>query len=338
MAENWIEEGAPTNARVWLGWLAGLGFVAALVVGGWGLAQLWRSNLPDPVAIHWGTDGVPDGTATLDGTINVLSGLGVAGLVVLGVLGVALHRNPRLLRGWMTGLAPVVALAPASLVLTLLPNLGARTWEEAYIAGWELLPALVLPGAAALVAWHASAAPARLLAVGPDIPVRAPVAQGRAPYHERNVMRAMLWIAGAVLVTSVVATVVLGEALLVLGVVLAAALAWFSVYRYQVTDHGVVVSFGLVGPPRRRVPIEEIEGASVADLRPSQWGGWGYRTNGRDWAVVTRSGPGAHIALAGRRSLALTSDDPRALVARVNGAVTRFWGTFSRSGRPRRPR
>lgn len=325
MARAWIEEDPPGRARVVAGWLVGVAAAGVLVAGAWVLAEVWRTGLPDPVAIHWDGSGDADGTASLDGTIRVTTTLGLAGVALMLVVGAVLLRSPRLLRGWMSGLAPVVTLAPASLLLTLLPNRGVSDWQEARIAGWELLLVILLPGLAAAVAWFAAARPARTSAVGPRIPVDAPVAISREAYAERQVMRVGLWLAGGTLVLTALLAVPLGTAVLVLGALLAGLIGWLSVYAYRVDDASLTLTVGPAGPFRRAVPVTEIEGAAVTHLAAGEWGGWGYRTNGRDWAVVLRSGPGARVELAGRRSLSLTSDDPEGLAGRVNAAVSRHW-------------
>lgn len=325
MVRAWIEHEPPSRARVAAGWLAAVAASAVLVGLAWWLSELWRGNLPDPLAIHWGATGAPDGTATLDGTVTVATGLGVAGVALLLVVGASLLARPRLLRGWLTGLGALVALAPASLLITLLPNLGAASWQQAAISGWQLTLVVVLPAALAALAWFASARPARLSALAPAVPPGAPVSVAREAFTERQVVPILMWIGGGVLVLFAGLAVVAGASVLGLGVLLAALLAWLSVYRYRVTDEGLTIGFGPVGPLRRVVPVDEIEGARVVELRPAEWGGWGYRTNGRDWAVVLRKGPGCRVALAGRRSLSLTSGEAEGLVGRVNGGVVRHW-------------
>ncbi len=325
MATAWIESDPPTPQRVVLGWVTSVGTVAGLVLLAWMVADAWRDSLPDPIAIHWGVGGAADGTATLDGTIRVTTALGLAGVATMVVLGAALLSRPRLLRGWMTGLAATAALAPASLLLSLVPNRGVPSWQEARLSGWALALVVVLPAVTAAVAWVVAARPARLLAVGPRIPRDAPIAVSHDPYVERQVMRAGLWVAAAMLLAMAPAALVAGGALLGLLALIAAALAWLSLYRYRVDDEGITLTLGPVGPLRRRVPVTELEGAQASSLRAGDWGGWGYRTNGRDWAVVVRSGPATRVDLAGRRTLSLTSGTPDRLAARVNAAVQRHW-------------
>lgn len=326
MASAWIEHDPPSRARVVVGWLAAVISLALLVGLAWLLAIVWRDDLPDPLAIHWGASGAADGTATLAGTVAVTTWLGVAGVALMLVVGASLLTRPRLLRGVMTGLASFAALAPTSLLITLLPNRGATAWQQAALAGWHLTLVVVVPAALAALAWFASARPARASAVAPAIPPGAPVGVTREAFIERHVLRGMPWLGAALVALFGGIAVLAGAAVLVLGLGLASVVLWASVYRYRVTDDGVTLGFGPVGPLRRRVVVSEIEGARVVDLRPSEWGGWGYRGSGNDWAVVLRKGPGCRIALAGKRSLSLTSDEAEALAGRVNAAVGRHWG------------
>lgn len=325
MPRAWIEHDPPSRRRVVVGVLAASGFVAALVLAAWWMAYVWRPGLPDPVAIHFDAAGVADGSATLDATVRVTTALGVAGVALMLVVGTALVTRPRPLRGWLTGLASLTALAPASLVLTLLPNRGVEQWQQAVFSGWELTLVLAVPACAAAVGWAVSARPPRLEAVAPRVAASAPVAIERADYSETQVVRWILGMAAGLLVLCAAWAIGLGPSVLLLGALVALPVGWLSVYRYQVDDRAVTVSFGPLVLLRRVVPIMEIEGATVVELRPSEWGGWGYRTNGRDWAVVLRRGPGCRIDLAGRRSLSVSSTHASAMAGRVNGAVMRYW-------------
>lgn len=326
MARAWIEHDPPSRSRVVLGGLAAVGFVAALVAAAWSLAYRWRDELPDPLAIHFSATGAADGSATLGGTVRVTTGLGVAGVVLMLAVGTTLLARPRLLRGWLTGLAPLVALAPASLVLTLVPNRGVEQWYEAVFSGWEIALVVAVPAVAAGVAWFVSPRPARFSAVAPRVVPSAPVSVDRGPYVETQVVWWILGLGVVVAAACAALAIGLGPALVVVAGLVALPIGWLSVYRYRVDDDAVTIWFGPLGPLRRVVAVSEIEGAVVVDLRPTQWGGWGYRTNGRDWAVVLRSGPGCRLDLAGRRSLSVSSERPAAMAGRVNGAVTRYWG------------
>src|SRR5262245_47556912 len=66
-----------TGAVVTLG---GLMVLAAAALIAWS----WRSQLPDPVASHWGTVDRPDGFSTLSRLIAVVVGPGLALVLVFG--------------------------------------------------------------------------------------------------------------------------------------------------------------------------------------------------------------------------------------------------------------
>ncbi len=61
--------------------------------------------------------------------------------------------------------------------------------------------------------------------------------------------------------------------------------------------------------------------ASVIDVRPMQWGGWGYRGSlklMRKAAVVHRAGPGIRLDLTDGRVFVVTLDNPEVPVALLN--------------------
>src|SRR5689334_20059289 len=66
-------------ARRTAGWVTATGLVVLAATAA--VAWSWRKQLPDPVAVHWGTNG-PNGYASLNGTLVTLLGPGV--LLVLG--------------------------------------------------------------------------------------------------------------------------------------------------------------------------------------------------------------------------------------------------------------
>jgi len=75
--------------------------------------------------------------------------------------------------------------------------------------------------------------------------------------------------------------------------------------------------------------VNRIESASVIDVRPMEWGGWGYRgmlTLMRQAAVVLRAGPGIRVDLADGRVFVVTVDDPETGVALLNAEIARLTG------------
>ncbi|MDA3023744.1 MAG: hypothetical protein O3C70_03420, partial [Actinomycetota bacterium] len=127
-----------------------------------------RARLPDPIAIHWGVDGMPDASAPL--VVDALVMLGVTALVTLIPLlaaGGAHRRDARVLVAVGQGMGAFFVLLRHR---TLALNVDASVWSDAgalTLADLGLLALLVLP-AAALGWWLAGARP-------------EPVRQVRAP-------------------------------------------------------------------------------------------------------------------------------------------------------------
>jgi hypothetical protein len=99
--------------------------------------------------------------------------------------------------------------------------------------------------------------------------------------------------------------------------VVVGVLAWLlSSLEVRLTAETFTVAFGLVGWPRRVIPLAQVAEASAIVVEPMEWGGWGYRWI--PWAhasaAVIRRGPGIALVLRDGRQFAVTVDDA------VNGA------------------
>jgi hypothetical protein len=96
-------------------------------------------------------------------------------------------------------------------------------------------------------------------------------------------------------------------ALLLAGV---ATLPFISI-RVVVDGDGVRVIYWRLPWPASRIPLARITGASVIDLRPLKWGGWGYRGSLRLFrkaAVVLRAGEALRLDLVGHGLFVITVD------------------------------
>ena len=113
-----------------------------------------------------------------------------------------------------------------------------------------------------------------------------------------------------------------------LGVVVLAGVACLSLSSIRVTADasGLSVSYGVLPWPKTNIAVDRIESASVIDVRPMEWGGWGYRgtlTLMRQAAVVLRAGPGIRVDLSDGRVFVVTVDNPETPVALLNAEVQR---------------
>jgi hypothetical protein len=297
-------------------WVAGGVVPVAIVttaVVPWLLA--W-SDLPNPVATHWGATGRPDDSTSplaavaLGAVPTALAALVLAGSI-LGAPrpagGGAGPARPRL----MATAAMAAALGGLFAVLsaaTVVANAGEPTWRDA-----DLRLGLVLPVATIGMAVPALLASWALIPAGHAGTVGRAAARGgseRVAWAETCHARWPVLPAGAL---AVVAAVVAATEGLWLGAYLAlAALAVLAVGTVHVTAG--VRGVRAVPPttwPGVRIPLDRIASARAIDLHPMRWGGWGYRGSlrftGRA-AWVLRAGPALELTLVDGRVFAVTID------------------------------
>jgi len=101
----------------------------------------------------------------------------------------------------------------------------------------------------------------------------------------------------------------------------------FSGLTTRADRFGLHVGYGLLPWPSTHIPLEEIASASAIDVRPIEWGGWGYRgslTLVKRAAVVLRAGPGLRLDLHGGKVFVVTIDDPETPAALLNAETQRL--------------
>ncbi len=84
----------------------------------------------------------------------------------------------------------------------------------------------------------------------------------------------------------------------------------FARVRVELTDDMAILRFG-IGWPVQRISWDKVATVQVTDVRPAQWGGWGYRRNLRKktTAAIMRAGEGLHFTFADGRSYIVTVDE-----------------------------
>lgn len=114
------------------------------------------------------------------------------------------------------------------------------------------------------------------------------------------------WLAGVLVA---VVLVVIGLVLLLLG----------SSALVTVDRRGLVVTLGVVGWPRLRVPADDIASVTTGDVSPAQFGGWGYRLVPGGSGVVLRQGPALIVTRRSGRRFTVTVDDARTAAGLLAG-------------------
>lgn len=271
------------------------------------------ARLPDPVASHWSVAGQVDGHLPL--VVDVILLAATTALVAAVPFAVTRVPVPRAHARLLVATAwSISALLAALRVVTVAANLDAATWRDA--GALDLRVAAIVTVVAVLGA-------AGGWAVAGDRPdLAAPttrVTAARVPAGAVTV-----WSGGATNRFGVWSPVLLGAALLatawfvppgarvvslVSAVVAVVAVSTTGEVRVTVGPRGLAVGLGLLGWPRLRVPIEDVEDVTVEDVAPLSYGGWGVRATPGATAVVIRRGTGLRVERRGRRALVVTVED-----------------------------
>jgi hypothetical protein len=304
--------------------VAGLAVLSGSVV----LVRSWRSELPDPVASHWGADGTANGFSSLDAVIAVMFVGGTVLVLGFGAVTLGLGQTAWVRR---TGAAASVWSAVFFATLTvgsLAPQRGLSDARDAGGIGGVLVLAYVLSLAAAGITAAAvpgdphqpTAAP-----VPPDAP-RAEVGAGEPAGWSgsaRSPTAMFLAFAAGTLVIALVALTRLW-ALLIVAVVVVGLVTLMASVVVRVDEDGVTIGSPL-GWPRLRIPLDEVVRADVTRVRPLRdFGGWGWRVGraGRV-GVALRAGEALLVQRTGDRSVVVTVDHATAAAGTVNALVDR---------------
>lgn len=295
-------------------------------------ALLLAGRLPDPVAAHW-SGGVPDGSVPLR------VGLGVAALIWAACWACLASPPAATVRrlGFLLPTALFVGGVLSGTVLVALAlNLDAPQWSDArqpdrlsslspLLAGCALAGVAILlqvlsrPGPNHRGGVPAMATRAATVAGPPPLPASR-VGRGERVIWVRRVCQGPTWIAILLLGLTTLGIAgshrlwwVVAGALVVTGMLLQATV-WID-------RRGVRVGLGPWGWPARAIALEDVRSASVVQVDPADFGGWGYRLwRDRTNAIVMRRGEALRVEAAGGRVLLVTVDgasDAAAVLTRL---------------------
>lgn len=318
----------------------GLGVVAPLLLAtaATALTVAWLPELPDPVALHFGPSGAPDGFGPAWVTI-VLLPLLVVGFTAFAAS--AMLSGPLLLAGrtvppgrlggvWAGGALFFAVVMSGALSGSLLIQRGLGDARDT--DGSALLLILLAAVAAGLLLALLAVLLVPRLPLPPET-AAAPAALALQPGERaywRSEARSPRWlrvlvpvlIVGAVLAVALTSTAGWWLAPL-LGLVLLVPLSLLQPISVVADGAGLRVhSWG--GLLRLRLPLEALAEADVADTAAvAEFGGYGVRlAPGRRWGVITRSGEALRLRRSdGRRDLLVTVDDAATGAALLNGLL-----------------
>lgn len=304
---------------------------ALLLLAATAVALAWRDRLPDPVASHWGPDGV-DGTSSFAGLLAVLPAVGVPFAVLAWAIAFFAGRSA-LTRRFAAALAVWVGGFAAALTLVMLSaQLDVASAADVGDIGGGIALAFAGPLVlAALAAWVTpgdEALPA-------TAPVPASAARLTLPDGEvATWVRRIDWVHPAVVVAICAGFAVLMGVTTrtwwfaaVLFAFLATIVGGLSSWTVTVDARGLVARARLPRP-RVVVPLAEVEHAEVVQINPlREFGGWGLRMgiDGRV-GVIVRGGEALEVSRTGGRRVAVTVDDAATGAALLNTLAARARG------------
>ncbi|MDT0156591.1 hypothetical protein Q9R19_03015 [Microbacterium sp. ARD32] len=314
------------TAFVWVGLIAPMALLVAAAVA----ILAWMPLLPDPMAIHWGDDGV-NGFASKGAYIPLVLGIGAAVIAMTALLAVFAHRLPqssaapaigpwssttRFIGALNLGLAALIAIIGVSgaWIQRGLPD-AAQTPG----IGIPTLIGFIVMGALAVLGWFVQPpSPATTTEAAPAGSITLTATQRAAWFGTATMARSgviVLIAALALLALTTVFFLALGEdgswMLLIVTIVLALTIGAMLVFRVRVNADGLRVR-SLLGWPDTRIPLDRIDRVETVQLDPfREFGGWGWRL-----ALDGRRG----VVLRAGAALQVTQTDGRVFVVTVDGA------------------
>ena len=298
---------------------------------GWGRILLWGlilavvgliplllgwDRFPDPMAVHWGADGQPDGAMPRNFVWLVpfvLTGVGLVLGVLFRVDGQPSAEGVALI-GFFGGMGIWTSASLAML------NLDAGVWQAAGTFDlWQVLGMVVTGGVfGALGVWLGRRWYPPAQRDVPDAPALELAPDERAAWvGTTRVMWPFFLLSPFGLLF-----LFLPGWLKFLAPVYVVLAYLMSQVRVVVDGNGMRVRLGGMLTVRK-IPLEKVEMARAIDLEPTQWGGWGFRMIPGATAVVLRRGDGIEVVMEGGRRFGVTVDDAATGAALLNGLARR---------------
>ncbi|RSZ62062.1 DUF1648 domain-containing protein [Corynebacterium hylobatis] len=275
----------------------------------WSLTIL--GELPDPVASHFGADGTADGFSS---PLTLILGLAVLGVFLLALFaaiarsGFTSGTSARFMAG--IGAGSVILLA-VLLALMLDAQRGLTDATAATLDGSLPLAFGIAAAGGLLVALLAR--PVVTETPVPE-PAEIPLSDtSRAVWFGSARVSGwilVVFVTGAVVILMAAVYMLLDTQWLLAAVLFISFLPLVALtgVHVRVDAHGIHWRL-LPGIPRRTIPYSAVTGVSVVDMRPGDWGGWGWRLGPHGQALFFRSGEGLRIERARGAAFHISVDD-----------------------------
>jgi uncharacterized protein DUF1648 len=299
-------------------WVPGVIAVALLVT-----PFAMSTRLPDPIAIHWGFSGSPDGS----GPVALIA---IISFVVVGAAWIVFVRAYRAqvaqsLAGAMTWF--FVVLFGWIEISTITTNLDRAQWQDAgSVSFLTVLVVVLIAGLVQFLVWRhlggMSTFPGRGVGSVPSAGLELgehAVWVGRAA-AARGFVGLGLSIsigAGVVAILRITPVATISLAAIALPVLSLALL------RTRVSSSAVSVSLGIIGVPRATYPLSGIIRAEVIDVRPMAFGGWGYRIVKGARAWIVRAGEGVRLVRPHAFDVVITIDGAEGAAGLINDVLVK---------------
>jgi len=316
--------------------IVALGAVVPLLVAGIGIATIlsW-TDLPDPVATHWGIDDGPNGFGTVT-QLALLIGLTVLGFAALATIGTLVMRAaptqsyvPRVLIATSAWLSVFITLGIGG---TVAIQRGLTDAADAPDPTSSLLVACLIAVPIGVAAWFLTPKAAVLEVAPTDAPVLQLASDERVLWQRSIGPNAafvvVLVVAILLLVGGTVVALIAGGAesvpLVVIPAIIVFATSTTLFWKVRV-DATAFTTRSSVGWPRYRYSISEIVEARAVTLEPlREFGGWGIRFGaGGRLGIVMRAGEALEVERRDGRVFVVTVDDATTAAALINGLVRR---------------
>lgn len=313
------------TAFLWVGVIVPLGILvlaAAVIIA-------WMPQLPDPIATHWGSDGV-DGFSPKWAYVPFLIGIG-AGVVILdAALALFAHRAPQSstkppVGPWSstarflaaTNLGVAVMIAFLAIVGAAIQRGLSNAADAPDISGWTAVGLALLVGFA-VIGWFVQPRSPVVAADQGQPAGRIPLAVGEraAWFGTASIARSgviVLVSALALLVIMTVFFLALGEdgwwILLLTTLLMAFMIASMVIFNVRVNAAGLRARSHW-GWPNTHIPLDRIEKVEMVTVDPfREFGGWGWRlgVDGRR-GIVLRAGEALQVTQTNGRVFVVTID------------------------------